>query len=100
MTHDHYRELLALHAVGSLEEGEERMLEAHLQSCRFCARELAALREAAANLALLVSPAAPPPDSLRRLFAALDAAETRPDGRGLAPMTRRCGTPDGRARPR
>jgi hypothetical protein len=100
MTHDHYRELLALHAVGSLEGSGDRKLEAHLESCRSCATELAALRGAAANLDLLAPPAAPPPDSLRRLFAALDAAEARPDGKGLAPMTRRCGTPDGRARPR
>ena len=40
-THDEYREALALHALGSLEEAERQEVEAHLETCPHCLVELA-----------------------------------------------------------
>jgi len=86
MTHDDHRALLALRALGSLDAADGGALEAHLDTCRACGAELAALSEAAASLALLAPPVAPPADALPRLLAALDdgGAHPRPGRRPLA----------------
>jgi anti-sigma-K factor RskA/putative zinc finger protein len=73
-THEDYREALALHALGSLEQAERHELEAHLETCPGCLVELAELREAAADLVLLAKPLDPSPDHLRRLLDALPSA--------------------------
>jgi anti-sigma-K factor RskA len=72
-THDDYREALALHALGSVESAERTELEAHLETCPSCLRELAELRETAADLVRLAEPLAP---SAGRLQSILDALET------------------------
>jgi hypothetical protein len=78
MTHDDYRELLAVRALGSPDAPDDHALEDHLGACGACAAELAELAETAANLALLAPPVTPSPDTTRRLFAALDAGDGRP----------------------
>lgn len=60
MRHEDYKELLALEAAGSLEEGERGPLEEHLSSCAECREELREFTAAAAALAYTVAPAAPP----------------------------------------
>jgi anti-sigma-K factor RskA len=74
--HAQYVELLPLYAVGALDPGEERDLEAHLRSCAECQSELAAFRGDAALLALSAVGPAPPQRARQRLVAAI-ASEPR-----------------------
>lgn len=60
MTHEDYKELLALEASGAPDPGERAALDAHLSACAECRAELDELREAAASLAYTVAPVAPP----------------------------------------
>lgn len=78
MTHEEYRETLALHALGSVETAERLALESHLVVCPSCSTELAELRETATHLALLATPIPPSPASLQRLLAATEAPPDRP----------------------
>lgn len=64
MTHDELRDLLPGHALHALGHEDERAVEAHLASCAECRRELAALRDVAADLAA-GAPAVDPPASLK-----------------------------------
>ena len=77
-THEGYREALALHALGSLEEAERREVEAHLETCPHCLAELAELREATANLVHLATPLEPSANHLQRLLDALPSAGGEP----------------------
>ncbi|HEX8351722.1 MAG TPA: anti-sigma factor [Pyrinomonadaceae bacterium] len=61
MRHEDYKQLLALEAVGALDEGERARLGGHLPSCAECSEELSGLADAAASLAYTVAPSAPPP---------------------------------------
>lgn len=70
--HAQYAEMLALYAVGALQDALERAdLEAHLRSCLECQAELDALRGDAALLALSVTGPAPPQAARQRLLAAI-----------------------------
>jgi anti-sigma-K factor RskA len=71
VSHDEYREVLALHALGALEPAEAAPLEEHVRSCSMCAGELRDLRDTTAELTWAARPE-PPPTGLRRRI--LDAA--------------------------
>jgi anti-sigma-K factor RskA len=62
MSHEELEELLALHALGALEEPEAREIEAHLVTCAICPGDLADLRDAAGWLGLAADPVAPRPE--------------------------------------
>ena len=75
--HSQYDELLALYALGALNEAEEcPELEEHLRTCAECQRELAALRGDAALLALSAVGPAPPQGARQRLMAAIGQEQT------------------------
>jgi anti-sigma-K factor RskA len=70
--HEQFVEDLALYALGSLPEGDDRRaLETHLESCGVCRRELEQLRGDLGLLSLSVSGPKPPERSRRRLMTAL-----------------------------
>jgi hypothetical protein len=92
MRHEDYKQLLALEAVGALEEDERATLLAHLSSCEGCREELLALTDAAASLAYAVAPVAPPPSLRAHLLErvrTLDPSEVpaAPAARGADPST-------------
>jgi anti-sigma-K factor RskA len=62
MRHEEYKQLLALEAVGALDEGERERLKAHLASCAECREELREMSDAAASLLYTVAPAQPSPE--------------------------------------
>lgn len=64
MTHEEYKEMLAEHALGTLDAKEATALEAHLATCDDCRRELAAWLDTAAALSYS-APRAEPPVALR-----------------------------------
>lgn len=78
------RELLGSYLLGELSHEKERELEAHLESCSGCQRELAELREAHE---FLNEPAyAPPPELKERILSqASSAGEEATDPRGRNP---------------
>jgi len=59
MRHEDYKQLLALEAVGALDEEERARLEGHLPSCAECREELRELSDAAASLLYTVAPVQP-----------------------------------------
>jgi anti-sigma-K factor RskA len=74
--HSQYAETLALYSLGALDNRAERAeLEAHLESCDECRKELGALRGDAALLALSAAGPMPPQRSRERL---LEAISTEP----------------------
>lgn len=89
MTHEEYKQMLALEAVGALGEADgATALASHLETCAQCRAELNELREAAAMLAYTVVPVAPPAHLRERTLAAiksgvaprLDASAATNDG--------------------
>src|SRR5215469_12985945 len=81
--HAQYVELLALYAVGALNQTEEGAdLEAHLRTCPECREELAAWQGDAALLALSAVGPAPPQGARQRLLAAISNEQRkRPSAR-------------------
>src|SRR5262245_47565591 len=70
--HAQFADALALYAIGSLDNDQERAaLEAHLGTCGECRRELEALRADVALLALSVTGPQPPQRSRQRLLDAI-----------------------------
>ncbi|MDT5271918.1 MAG: hypothetical protein QOH49_4104 [Acidobacteriota bacterium] len=61
MRHEDYKQLLALEAVGALDEEERGTLLGHLPSCDECREELHELSDAAASLLYTVAPVQPSP---------------------------------------
>jgi anti-sigma-K factor RskA len=74
--HEQFAEDLALHALGSLQGDGLTALQAHLQSCADCRRELELLSGDMALLAMSTAGLAPPRRARQRLLAAL-ASEPR-----------------------
>ncbi|MGI8655352.1 MAG: anti-sigma factor domain-containing protein [Pyrinomonadaceae bacterium] len=60
MTHEEYKDLLALEALHSLDKAEASLLHEHLATCDECHSELIEWRDAAALLAPSVDQVAPP----------------------------------------
>jgi anti-sigma-K factor RskA len=82
MRHEDYKQLLALEALGALEEGERRTLEEHLTSCAECRAELREMSDASASLAYTVAPVMPPTALRVRVLEsvrALDASKAMVD---------------------
>lgn len=75
-THDQFAEDLALYALDELTGSERQELEAHLDACAACRRELQALRGDLGLLGLSSSGPQPPARSKERLMRAI-AAEPR-----------------------
>ena len=80
MRHEDYKQLLALEAVGALDDEERARLEGHLPSCAECREELREMSDAAASLLYTVEPVRPSPrlrsDILARVRA-VDPSEPR-----------------------
>jgi hypothetical protein len=76
------RELLPERSIGVLPEPERERLGRHLQWCAGCRKEAGDLDQAAATLAFVLPPAAPPADLEERVVARLRRAAG-------APVTRR-----------
>jgi hypothetical protein len=110
MRHEEYKQLVALEAVGALDEEERARLEEHLPSCGECREELRELTDAAASLLYTLTPVQPSPglraDILARVRAvdpsevfvdpsevaapkqAVDPSEARADSRDLRALLR------------
>jgi len=69
--HEQFADDLALYALGSLELPERMALEAHLQECAACRRELEQLRGDYGLLSLEVSGPKPPARARQRLLTAI-----------------------------
>jgi anti-sigma factor ChrR (cupin superfamily) len=65
---DEISEQLALHALGLLEPAEAEELDAHIDECPVCQRELTELRETAASVSLNAPPVQPPPSLRKRVL--------------------------------
>ena len=80
MRHEDYKQLLALEAVGALDEEERAALLGHLPSCAECREELRELSDAAASLLYTVAPVRPSPALRANVLArirAVDPSEAR-----------------------
>ena len=69
--HEQFADDLALHALGSLSGEELRSLEAHLEGCASCRRELELLRGDTSLLALTTTGPKPPARARQRLLSAI-----------------------------
>jgi len=109
MRHEDYKQLLALEALGALDEGERARLGEHLNGCAECRGELREMADDAASLVYTVAPSAPPPElrsNILRRVRALNPSEVSaapleaaaPSG-AVDPSggRRRVGAPDARA---
>src|SRR5215204_4234089 len=75
MRHEDYKQLLALEAVGALEEGERATLFEHLPSCAECREELREMADTAASLVYTVAPVAPSPDLRSNILQRIRAVD-------------------------
>lgn len=66
------RALLGAYALDAVDQAERQQVEAHLEGCAACRRELARLREAAD---MLPSASPPPEDLWKRIVAEVQAVE-------------------------
>lgn len=77
MEHQEYQELLALHALGSLDASDVRAIEDHLETCAQCRAELIEMRDASGLLAHASTPAEPGDEVRTRILAAAHAESQR-----------------------
>jgi anti-sigma-K factor RskA len=82
-----YREWIPAYALGTLEEEDLQILEAHLAKCEACREELQAYQAVAQRLALAV-PLREPPPGLRAAILAQAAHSKNPQGVPM-PATRK-----------
>ena len=75
MRHEEYKQLLALEAVGALDEGERARLVEHLPSCAECREELREMSDAAASLLYTVAPVRPSPEVRANVLARVRAVD-------------------------
>ncbi|HEY9401802.1 MAG TPA: anti-sigma factor [Pyrinomonadaceae bacterium] len=75
MTHEDYKEMIALDALDALDRGDgqqRRALDAHLAGCADCRAELRVLSDAAASLVYTVAlPQSPAPELRARILTAI-----------------------------
>jgi hypothetical protein len=72
---DHLDELIAAHALRSLDPEDERLVEAHLAECERCRVELRQMEAVAGALAYSAPPAEAPPDLRGRILEAAEPVE-------------------------
>lgn len=75
MRHEEYKQLLALEAVGALDDEERDALLGHLPSCPECREELREMSDAAASLLYTVAPVRPSSDTRANILARVRAAD-------------------------
>lgn len=75
MRHEEYKQLLALEAVGALDEDGRGTLLGHLPSCAECSEELRELSDAAASLLYTVAPVQPSPELRAGILARVRAVD-------------------------
>lgn len=80
MTHEELRDLIPVYALDALAPNEAGDVEAHLQTCRECQRELSLLQGTAASLAAGVVQVAPPPELRGRIIGAVRVPRPRAAG--------------------
>lgn len=73
--HASLRENIPAYAIGALEAEDTIALEAHLQTCESCQKELAAYRSVSNNLLAATSPREPSPELRKRLQGRLPSAQ-------------------------
>lgn len=79
--HEDYKEMIAAHALGSLEAAEARELETHLATCAECRAELDAWQDVSASL-VYAAPLAEPSAELRsRILESVRAEGVKPSSR-------------------
>src|SRR5712691_3536552 len=61
MTHQDYKEMLALHALAALDPADLRVIQEHLVTCADCPADLAGWQGTAGALAYLPEPVEPSP---------------------------------------
>ena len=96
MRHKDYKQLLALEAVGALDEEERARLEEHLSSCAECRAELRELSDTAASLLYTVAPVRPSPELRAGILArvrAVDPSEVVASPKAVEPLEARDGAP-------
>ena len=96
MGHEEYKQLLALEAVGALDDEERGRLEGHLPSCAECREELRELADAAASLLYTVEPVQPSPALRANVLArvrAVDPSEVSDAAKGVDPSEARASAP-------
>lgn len=75
MRHEEYKQLLALEAVGALDQEERGTLLGHLPSCAECSEDLHELSDAAASLLYTVAPVQPSPGLRAGILARVRAVD-------------------------
>jgi anti-sigma-K factor RskA len=75
MRHEDYKQLLALEAVGALDEEERGALLGHLPSCAECREELREMSDAAASLLYTVEPVRPSAELRANVLARVRAVD-------------------------
>jgi anti-sigma-K factor RskA len=83
------RDDLVAFALGALEQGDERAVEAHVPSCARCTRELEALVPAVAVLGESVEQLEPPPELRDRVLATVRSEAAGEPEREERPVRRR-----------
>ncbi len=78
MSHEHYKEMLPLYSLGTLEEAEERALTAHLTTCGECRAELDEWCDTASALAHAAGPAEPSPELRSRILENVRSLNAQP----------------------
>lgn len=79
--HSLLRENLPAYALGALDAGESRALEAHLQTCDACRTELADYRAISENLLAAAPPREPSPALRKQLQSRLPSGSTQKTAR-------------------
>lgn len=78
MSHEHYKEMLPLYSLGTLEEAEERALKEHLTTCAECRAELDQWCDSASALAHAAEPAEPSPELRSRILENVRSLNAQP----------------------
>jgi anti-sigma-K factor RskA len=78
MSHEHYKEMLPLYSLGTLEEAEERALKEHLTTCAECRAELDEWCDTASALAHVAEPAEPSPELRSRILENVRSLSAQP----------------------
>src|SRR5439155_12936348 len=73
MTHQDYKEMLALHALAALDPADLRVMQEHLMTCAECPADLAGWQGTAGALACLAEPVEPSPQVRNQILESVRA---------------------------